>query len=134
MKAISVRQPWAWAIIHGGKDIENRTWATRHRGPLLIHAGKSMNRSDLERMFGYLQEDGLPVPQRAELYFGGIIGVVDLLDCVEDHASPWFGGPVGWVLANPRPLSFRPWKGQLNLFDVPPLHAEHGFAMTHDVD
>lgn len=40
MKALSVKQPWAWAIIHAGKDIEKRTWRTDYRGPLLIHAGK----------------------------------------------------------------------------------------------
>ncbi len=39
MKALSVRQPFAWAIVHGGKDVENRSWATSYRGPVLIHAG-----------------------------------------------------------------------------------------------
>ena len=39
MKAITIKQPWAWAIIFAGKDIENRTWHTHDRGPLLIHAG-----------------------------------------------------------------------------------------------
>lgn len=40
MKALTVQQPWAWAIIHGGKDVENRTQLWRHRGPLAIHAGR----------------------------------------------------------------------------------------------
>ena len=39
MKAITVRQPWAWAIVHGGKTIENRALAWSYRGPLAIHAG-----------------------------------------------------------------------------------------------
>ena len=39
MKAITIKQPWAWAIIFAGRDIENRSWYTHHRGPLLIHAG-----------------------------------------------------------------------------------------------
>ena len=43
MKAISIRQPWAWLIVHGYKDVENRTWATKHRGPILIHAGKTLD-------------------------------------------------------------------------------------------
>jgi ASCH domain len=38
---LTVRQPWAWAIIHGGKDVENRSWRTKYRGPLLIHAGSA---------------------------------------------------------------------------------------------
>lgn len=39
MKVLTVRQPWAWAIAHGGKDVENRATLWRYRGPLLIHAG-----------------------------------------------------------------------------------------------
>lgn len=38
MKAISIRQPWAWLIVNGFKDIENRSWRTKYRGPVLIHA------------------------------------------------------------------------------------------------
>ena len=41
IKCLSVCEPWAWAIIHGPKGIENRSWATAYRGPLLIHASKS---------------------------------------------------------------------------------------------
>ena len=43
MKVLSVRQPWAWAIIHGGKDVENRNWDTKFRGRLAIHAGKQFD-------------------------------------------------------------------------------------------
>ncbi|MBB3041198.1 hypothetical protein [Nocardioides soli] len=39
MKALTVQQPWAWAIVHGGKDVENRTQAWSYRGLLAIHAG-----------------------------------------------------------------------------------------------
>jgi ASCH domain len=39
LTALTVRQPWAWAITHGQKNIENRTWTTCYRGPLAIHAG-----------------------------------------------------------------------------------------------
>lgn len=41
MKALSIRQPWAHLIIHG-KPIENRSWSTTYRGPLLLHAAKAM--------------------------------------------------------------------------------------------
>lgn len=41
MKCLSIRQPWAWAILYAGKDIENRTWFTYHRGPFLLHASKT---------------------------------------------------------------------------------------------
>lgn len=39
MKTLAVRQPWAWAIARGHKNVENRGWVTPHRGPLAIHAG-----------------------------------------------------------------------------------------------
>lgn len=38
--AISIRAPWWWLISHGGKDIVNRSWRTRYRGPVLIHASQ----------------------------------------------------------------------------------------------
>ncbi|MBL8866467.1 MAG: ASCH domain-containing protein, partial [Planctomycetia bacterium] len=41
MLALSIHQPWAHAILHFGKSVENRTWSTSYRGPLLIHAAKS---------------------------------------------------------------------------------------------
>lgn len=41
VKALTIRQPWAWATIYGGKDVENRRRRTAYRGPLLIHAGKN---------------------------------------------------------------------------------------------
>ena len=41
MKALSIKQPWAWLIVNGFKDVENRTWRTKYRGPLLIHASKA---------------------------------------------------------------------------------------------
>ena len=57
MKALSVRQPWAWAIVAGWKPIENRTWATDYRGPLLIHAGR---REDPDG-FHFLESRGIDV-------------------------------------------------------------------------
>ena len=42
MKVIVVRQPWAWLIVHGYKDIENRSWKTRYRGTLLIQASANL--------------------------------------------------------------------------------------------
>lgn len=44
MKALSIRQPWAWLIVNGYKSIENRTWNTRIRGTILIHAGKGFDK------------------------------------------------------------------------------------------
>jgi hypothetical protein len=115
LKAISLRQPWAWLVLHGGKDIENRSWPTDYRGPLAIHAGKAKMPEDMVQEI----EDtyGVEVP-RGQLVYGAIIGLVDLVDCVTSHPSKWFDGPYGFVLATPRPIKPVPMPGQLGLFTV----------------
>jgi hypothetical protein len=56
-----------------------------------------------------------------EMVRGAIVGVVDVVDCVDEHKSKWFGGPYGYVLKNPRPLSTPiPCKGMLGFWQVPP--------------
>ena len=113
MKALSIQQPWAWAIIHAGKDIENRTWKTHHRGVVAIHAsGKVQRNAKLPRRS--------KKPQSDELLCGALIGVVEIVDVVTNHRSKWFGGPCGFVLANPRPLAQAiPCKGKLGLWELP---------------
>lgn len=117
MQAISIRQPWAWLIAQGSKTIENRTWATSYRGPLLIHAGRHI---ETDYMNAFLlevnkAENGAAKPL---IYTGGIIGIVDLVDCVTRSNNEWFTGPIGWVLANARPLEPYPCKGKLGIFEV----------------
>lgn len=115
MLALTVRQPWAWAIIHAGKDVENRTWPTEHRGPLAIHAGQQLDASGagfLKRLDFYPCDD--------ELLRGAVIGIVDVVDCVRNHDSPWADdGQYHWVLHNPRPLPEPiPYRGMQGLFTV----------------
>jgi len=113
VKAISIKQPWAYLIVNGHKDIENRTWTTKHRGPLLVHASKQVDKGAWRR---YQQEFNLPPMDKFEL--GGIVGQVEVVDCVPAHPSRWFQGKYGFVLQNAQKLPFRPYKGQLNLFEV----------------
>jgi hypothetical protein len=123
MRALSIRQPWAWLIVHGFKPVENRDWSTEYRGPLLIHASKTITQKGYAEIVAGLAEalgDRAPVlPPLAQLQLGGIVGMVDVVDCVTAHDSPYFTGPHGFVLADPQPLPFLPWKGQLGFFDVP---------------
>jgi hypothetical protein len=118
VKALSIRPHWAYAILHFGKDIENRSWTTSYRGPLLIHAGQKLTRAELEHLQEIAEEDGQPVPERDDVLAGGIVGQVVLVDVVTRSRSPWFGGQYGWVLARQRRLRFVPLKGRLGLFDV----------------
>ncbi|GAA0976017.1 ASCH domain-containing protein [Nocardiopsis tropica] len=115
LRALSVRHPWAWAILHAGKDIENRTWRTDHRGPLVIHAGSATAPGARQRLAAM----GITVP--GNLVPGAIVGVVDVVDCVRDHSSTWaVPDHWHWVLTNPRPLA-EPivCKGALSLWRVP---------------
>jgi hypothetical protein len=109
MKIITVRQPWAYLIVQGSKNIENRTWATSYRGPVLIHASLNVNRAACRK-------HGL---DPATLPRGGVVGIAEIADCVTKHRSKWFGGPIGFVLRKRRPLPFIKWKGTLGLREVP---------------
>lgn len=124
--ALSIRQPWAWAVIVLGKDVENRTWRTRHRGPLLIHASATLKKADVADFLAHVDRfpdllarlDAAGGLQLDELrsQAGGIVGRVDLVDSVTRSDSPWFVGPHGFTLARAEPLPFQPCKGQLGLF------------------
>lgn len=138
MRILTVRQPWAWAIIHGGKDVENRVRniAGDYRGPVAIHvAGEYAETStDLPALHDAMDEwcdahcftTGV-IPQSHPWFagVGQIIGVVDLVDVHTDlvggrpvvHCSPWAeDGAHHLVLANPRPLAEPiPYRGALGL-------------------
>lgn len=102
--ALSIRQPYPHHILFDGKDVENRDWPTRFRGPVLIHAGKGVDPEDREDV------------RRLNTPLGGLVGVVEIVDCVTDMDSPWFFGRYGFVLRNARPLVFIPCKGALSFF------------------
>lgn len=117
MKALSIRQPWAWLIIHAGKDIENRSRRTHLRGRIYVHASNGMTRDEYAIGEVMAEEQGLALPAFQDLQRGGIIGTVEIVDCVEDHPSPWFFGPFGYVLRDPEPLALQPCRGHLNFFE-----------------
>lgn len=121
MKALSIMQPWAWLIVNGHKAIENRSWRCHQRGPILIHAGKKLDRGAADDLNVYrhpVHGDDLPLSIDPPFYYdrGGIVGEAEIVDCVERSDDPWFVGPFGIVLRNARPLPFRPCKGALGFF------------------
>lgn len=122
MKALSVRQPWAWLLIHGGKDIENRDWHTKYRGPLAIHASKSMTRDEyfdaveLARKFD--PDLVRRMPRRDELIKGAVIGTVYLRDCVTVSPSPWFFGIYGFEVDTPVQIEPVYVNGKLGLWEL----------------
>lgn len=116
--ALSIRQPWAYAIVHLGKPVENRTWKTLEREQICIHAAKGMTRAQYWQAWDFIAGDlDLCMPEQASLPRGGIVGTAEIVDCVTSHSSPWFFGPFGIVLANVQPVEFIPVKGALGFFD-----------------
>jgi len=117
MKALSIRQPWAWLIVNGYKDIENRTWSTDFRGRIYVQAGKRIKSDDFPEQRDYIRESGLILPEEPPL--GAIVGEMTITDCVNISSSPWFCGPYGFLLTSPvayeHPITYR---GQLGFFEV----------------
>jgi hypothetical protein len=125
MLALSIRQPWAWLIMNGGKDIENRNWPTKVRGRVLVHAAKGVTVEEWRSAWDWVKvvspeswQKGADEIKAGTIERGGIIGTVEIVDCVKDSGSPWFQGQYGFVLRDPQPLPFCPYRGQLGFFDV----------------
>jgi len=128
LKAISIMQPWAWLIVNGHKDIENRDWATKFRGFVAIHAGKKLDETaaiSVDRAYHPVSGRRIRFAAEGHAYQrGGIVGVAEIVDCIphansdlQDECSEWFVGRYGFLLRNARPVSFIPCKGALSFFD-----------------
>jgi len=140
LKAISIRQPWAWAVIHGGKDIENRSIsAVRNMQSAIgqrvyVHAGvKICSAPMFEEAADFMRSIGVEPPAREDLRYGGVIGSVFVEDAVfptrgkgvcvigdsdKTLKSPWYGGNTGFLFRDPMPCRFISARGQLGLFTV----------------
>ena len=139
LRALTIRQPWAWAIVHASKRIENRSRADgirpgmcSYRGPLLIHASKRETRDEWDA----LAELHSSPPDRDSVPRGGIVGRCNVvahvdpagrvwLDAAETQQAEatgsavdwrWWAGGHGLVLANVRPTIFVPCRGNLGLW------------------
>lgn len=120
MRALTIFQPWAWAVLHGDKRVENRRRPTSYRGPFLIHAGRRRSVKVHCAAAAWIEHrTGLIVPAPWSLHFSGVVGQANLVKVITDSSSPWFAGPVGWILADVRPLPFIPCRGYRGWFDVP---------------
>lgn len=135
-KALTVKNPWAWLIVQGIKDIENRTWRTNFRGRVLIHASANLTKGFYSEILPMSYWGNLNLDKKTDLIAewtdtrGQILGSVEIIDCVQDHPSIWAqkgfsdnGKPIwNWVLANPQPEPFYEGikiKGALSFWDVP---------------
>jgi hypothetical protein len=138
MKAITLWQPWASLIVAGAKRLETRSWQTRHRGPLAIHAARKLwpaaaelcRREPIRQVLagaGILSVDALPL--------SAIVGSavvhkcvrtdeidLDLLSEVELALGDFGPGRWVWILRRPTRLAVPiPTVGQRALFHIPDL-------------
>ena len=126
MRALSLTQPWAWLVVHGGKTIENRRWNTKYRGAFLIHAAKGMtlDQYDDAVLFALEVDPGIKVPAPEALKRGGIIGATNLYTVIHPlrpiempGRMPWhMPEQFGFVIGDTRPLPFLECKGSLGFW------------------
>lgn len=117
LPALSIQQPWAWAIMRGYKPIENRTWKPPHNlvgKPFWVHAGKTVDGGGIPQ----LKKLGVPgVPKQSDYITGAVLGAVRLVRVLDSYPSPFFSGPWGWLLERPvglpEPIKM---KGQLKFW------------------
>lgn len=126
VRALSLWRPWPWLILHAGKDVENRTWSTRYRGLLVLHAGKTIDQHAL-----VLHLPDLGDLDQADVLDCGYVGVAELVDvhaaddCRSRHGtalcSPWAARDGWhWQLTNPRAFTTPiPGRGRQRLFTPP---------------
>ena len=119
--ALSIQQPWAWLIVNGHKKIENRKWRTNFRGQVAIHAGQKIDYdAAINLQQGIhpvtLEDFSINTFQYAGKGTSGIVGVAEIVDCVEESEDEFFVGKYGFVIANARPIEFIPCKGALSFF------------------
>lgn len=126
MKVLTIKQPWATLIMQGDKRFEFRSWKTKYRGELLIHAGKTIDKDAIKRLSKYLPE---------EIPTGKILGKVKLVDCIkmspefkelllkenkDIYKKSSFQENYGWQVTDvevfDKPIEA---KGQLSLWDYP---------------
>lgn len=124
IKALSIRQPWAWLIVNGIKGVENRDWFSTHRGRLLVHASQGMTCREYDECAELLEKirPTVRLPNFDQLPRGGLVGAVSMIGCTTSHPSPWFFGDYGFIFEDPVAFTLIPCKGRLGIF-VPPADA-----------
>jgi ASCH domain len=118
MKALSVRQPWAWAIISALKDIENRGWPIHYRGDILIHAAKICTKTEYLIAKEFCHNMGVSIPELKMLRRGQVIGIVTIVDCqFSSFANGWgMPGQYHCQLENPREITPIPYRKAVGNF------------------
>lgn len=134
MKTLTIDSYWAWAILHGSKRIENRTWPSNYRGPIAIHAGKTRKRdADAVQEIQEIDYASLATPEQADSIRGKIVAVcnmTDVFDLSKDESrlwpeerafdERWTTGPYCFVLDDVQAIDEPiPAKGKMGFWESP---------------
>jgi len=128
LKALSLKQPFAWLIANGYLLVDDRSWGTQYRGPILIHASKGL----YEEYYQYIKRHtDVPIPDRDKLEYGGVVGIAKLVLCSKPGELPagisreqraHFGGVhqeyYGFLFEQATPLPLMPCAGKLGIFEI----------------
>jgi hypothetical protein len=129
-KALSFKQPYAWLIANGYLLVDDRTWGTQYRGPILIHASKGI----YQEYYSYIKlNTDVPIPAIDLLGFGGVVGIASLVHCSRPGELPegisrqqraHFCGIhqdyFGFLFEQAMPLTLMPCAGKLGIFEIDP--------------
>jgi hypothetical protein len=127
-KALSLKQPYAWLIANGYLLVDDRSWGTQYRGPVLIHASQGV----YAEYYDYLRSHtDIPLPSKDKLERGGIVGIANLVLCCQPGNLPGtisreqrahFGGVhqqhFGFLFEHATPVALMPCRGKLGMFDI----------------
>jgi hypothetical protein len=128
IKALSLKQPYAWLIANGYLLVDDRTWGTGYRGAILIHASKGI----YQEYYDYLLANtDIPLPSKDKLGYGGVVGIAKLVLCARpdeipptltrEQRSHFNGVPrdgFGFLFENTKPLEIMPCPGKLGIFEI----------------
>lgn len=136
-RVLTIEQPWAWAIMEGFKDVENRDWILKYQGILAIHSSKTFDKEGYEwisKNCSMLGINPFEIPQPEDFSLGYILGTIFMEGVIElDQedveienerllkylSSEWFFGKYGFCLQHPRKCKQISLKGQLGVFRLP---------------
>jgi hypothetical protein len=128
IKALSLKQPYAWLIANGYLQVDDRTWGTQYRGPMLIHASKGL----YEQYYHYIKSStNIPIPDRDKLEYGGVVGIAKLVLCCKPgdlpatisreqrvHFGSLYHEHYGFLFEQATQLAFMPCHGKLGIFEI----------------
>lgn len=131
MYALTIKPLWLWAILRAGKDCENRSWNTKFRGRILLHASKTFTEKEYLEAYKFIYSVDSAVAETAPEYkalmrdyAGRICASVEIADVFKPYPSAptsvWhFEDCYGFKLQSPREFAQKmPFKGALKFFEV----------------